>query len=226
MALARQQSVVTYTSSSGGVTYTFDIVVNASGGVSVRNIRGPKGLITDPYTIIPSSVLDDIEVAKGQVEQIMGETQVDSGTLTFTGQTSQTATIAGGVLNNTQYRVVYTTPDGTILQTQNATTTSFDAVASTTYGTVPDSKVVGYVVLVATQQASTTGGTLTFTAGQSSQAVAFAETFTTTSYRVLLAPGGFFLPRVVNQAKSGFTVQLPFTVPAATTVTVGYDVFV
>ena len=226
MALARQQSVVTYTSSSGGATYTFDIVMNAQGGLSVRNIRGPKGLITDPYTIIPSSVLDDIEEAKKEVQQVMDETQVDSGTLTFTGETTQTALIASGVLNNTAYRVVYSTPDGTILRTENQTTTSFDAVAPTTYGSVVNPIVVGYVVLVATQQASATSGTLTFTAGQSSQAVAFTETFATADYRVMLSPEGFFVARVVSPTRAGFTVQLPFTVPAGHTVLVGYDVFI
>ena len=226
MALSRQQSVVTYSSSSGGVTYLFDIVVDSQGNISVRNIRSPKGLITDPYTVIPSSVLDDIEEAKALVAQMMDETQVDSGTITFTGQTQQAVTIAAGVLNNTAYRVVYTTPDGTVLRTEGETITGFNAVAPTTYGTPADPKVVSYVVLVTTQQASVTGGTLTFAAGESSKAVTFATAFETDNYRVVLTPGDFFVARVVNPTRIGFTVQLPFTVPAAQTVDVGYDVFV
>lgn len=225
MALASQQTVMTYASSSGGVTYTFEIVVSAEGNVSVRNIRGPRGPI-DASTLIPDSVLDDIEEAKAQTEQSLAETQVDSGTLTFTGQTEQTATIPAGVMNNTSYRVVYTTPDGTVLATESKTTTGFIAVAPTTYGSVAAPKTVSYIVLVSTQQASATGATLSFTAGESSKAVTFATAFNTDQYRVMLSPNGFFVPRVTNQTKAGFTVQLPFTVPTAQTVTVGYDVFV
>lgn len=226
MALASQQTVVTYSSTFGTSVYLFDIVVDAQGNISVRNIRSPKGLITDPYTPIPDSVLTDIEEAKSLVVQGMAESQVDSGTLTFTGQTSQNATIASGVLNNTAYRVIYTTPDGTVLQTTSKTTTGFTAVAPTTYGTVADPKTVAYVVLVSTQQASATGATLTFAAGESFQAVAFVTAFATDQYRVVMSPNGFFVPKVTNQTKAGFTVQLPFTVPTAQTVTVGYDVFV
>lgn len=226
MALTSQQTVVTYSSTTGSVVYLFDIVVDAQGNVFVRNIRSPKGLIQDPYTPIPDSVLNDIEEAKGLTEQGMSETQVDSGTLTFTGQTQQTATIPAGVLNNTSYRVIYTTPDGTILQTTTKTLTSFIAVAPTTYGSVSDPKTVSYVVLVATQQASATGATLTFAAGESVKAVTFVTAFETDQYRVMLSPDGFFVPRVTNQTKTGFMIQLPFTVPAAETVTVGYDVFV
>lgn len=226
MALASQQTVVTYSSTSGGVVYLFDIVVDAHGNLSVRNIRSPKGLIQDPYTPIPELVLDDIETAKSVTIQRLSETQVESGTLTFTGQTQQTATIPAGVLNNTSYRVIYTTPDGTILQTTSKTTTGFTAVAPTTYGSVSDPKTVSYVVLVATQQASATGATLSFAAGESSKAVTFVTAFSTDQYRVMLSPNGFFVPRVTNQTKTGFIVQLPFTVPTAETVTVGYDVFV
>jgi len=226
MALARQQSVVTYSSSSGGVTYTFEIAVDSQGNISARNIRGPKGLVSDPYTPIPESVLDDIAEAQALVAQMMDETQVDSGTVTFTGQTEQTVTVAAGVLNNTAYRVVYTTPDGTVLRTESRTTTSFKVVAPSVYGSGAAPKVVGYVVLVTTQQAGVTGGTLTFAAGESSKAVTFVTAFHTDNYRVILSEGDFFKARVTNQTKTGFTVQLPFTVPAALTATVGYDVFV
>ena len=226
MALAKQQTVVTYSSTFGTSVYQFDIVVDSQGNISVRNIRSPKGLITDSYTPIPDSVLTDIEEAKVQTVQIMSETQVESGTLTFTGQISQVATVAARILNNTSYRVIYTTPDGTVLQTTSKSTTGFTAVAPTTYGTVADPKTVAYVVLVATQQASVTGATLTFAAGESYKAVTFVTAFATDQYRVVMSPNGFFVPRVTNQTKLGFTVQLPFTVPTAGTVTVGYDVFV
>ena len=225
MALSRQQSVFTYASSSGGQSYYFDIVVDGQGLVSARNIRSPQGAV-DASTSIPSSVLDDIETAKDLVQQLVSETEVDSGSLVFTGQTSQAATIAAGVLNNTNYRVVYTTPDATVLTTESKTTTGFSAVAPTAYGSVADPKTVGYVVLVATQQASATGGTLTITdADGSTKAVTFAAAFDSDAYRVILSEGDFFKAKVTNQTTTGFTVQLPFTVPTGGSVTVGYDVF-
>ena len=226
MALSRQQSVFTYVSSSGGDSYYFDIVVDAQGTVAVRNIRSPRGVL-DSSTSIPSFVLDDIDRAKNIVQQLVAETQVDSGSLVFEGQTSRSAVIASGILNNTSFRVAYTTPDGTVLMTENETTLGFDAVAPTAYGTVAAPITVGYVVFVATQQASTTGGVLTLTdADGYSQAVVFATAFESADYRVILSEVGFFKARVTNKTKTGFTLELPFSVATGQTVEVGYDVFV
>jgi hypothetical protein len=223
VAVARQESTFTYSIISGSETYTFVIVVDAQGLVSVQNVRGPRGATST----IPDAVLEAIDEAKALVEQMVVETQADSGTLVFTGQTSQSATIAAGVLNNTNYRVVYTTPDGTVLTTESQTTTGFDAVAATAYGSPTVPLTVTYVVLVSAQQASTTGATLTFTdADGFSKAVAFSTAMETADYRVVLSEGGFFKAMVTNQTALGFTVELPFSVPTGQTVTVGYDVFV
>jgi len=226
MALMRQQSTFTYKSSSGGRDYYFDIVVDAQGLVSFRNLRSPQGVV-DPTTEIPNSVIDDIASAKQLVQQLVGETQVASGTVTFTGQTSRPVTISAGVLNNTDYRVVYTTTDGTALTTEDQTTTGFNVISATAYGTVPLPKTVGWVVLVKTQQAGVTGGVLSFTAGDAGRkSVVFSPAFVTANYRVILSEGGFFKAYVVTQTKGGFTVELGYTVGAAETVLVGYDVFV
>jgi len=226
MTLSRQQAVHTYSSSSGGQSYLFDIVVDAQGLISVKNIRSSTGAL-DCSSSIPSSVLSDIEIAKGIVQQQLGETQVDSGNIVFDGQTEQTVLIAAGVLNNTNYRVVYTTPDGIPLTTESKTTTSFKAVAPCTYGTPADPKTVGYVVLVATQQASVTSGAVTFTdADGGTKNVTFSPAFDTNAYRVVLSPDGFFTARVINQTKTGFTIQLGYTLGAGQTADVGYDVFV
>ena len=226
MALTRQQVVFTYNSASGGETYTFDIVVDAQGLISAKNILGPRGPIS-PTDTIPSSVLDDINTAKDTVNQVISETVVDTGTVIFTGQTSQAATVAAGVLNNTNYRVVYTTPDGTVLQTTGKTTTGFTAVAPTTYGSVAVPVTVSYEVLVATQQASTLGGTITITDADGGEvAVVFTTAMTSTNYRVVLTPNGFFTTRIINQLTTGFTVQIGYLLGAGESVTVGYDVFV
>lgn len=226
MTLIRQQSVFTYESSSGGVAYYFDIVVDTQGLISVRNIRAAYGA-TDCSTSIPSYVLDDIERAKMIVQQQVAETSVQNGIVVFTGQVEQTVMIPAGILNNTNYRVAYSVSDATVLKTEDKTTTSFKIVAPCAYGSPTAPKNVDYVVLVSTQQASTTSGFLTFQdfdIGQKS--VTFATPFTTDDYRVVLTPDDFSVARVINKTKTGFTVELGYTLLTGDTAEVGFDVFV
>jgi hypothetical protein len=183
-------------------------------------------LITDPYTTLPSQVIDDMEEAKGLVGQTLVETEVTSGTLTFTGQTYRDAVISSGLLNNTNYRVVYSTSDGIALYTENKATTGFRGTVGVAYGSVATPKTVTYSVLVSTHQGSAVGGTLSFAAADSGQkSVTFSTAMLSADYRVVLSPDGFFPAFVVSQSKTGFTVELGYTVQAAETVTVGFDVF-
>jgi len=226
MTLARQQSLFTYASSSGGVTYYFDITVDAQGLITVGNIRSPQGATTCS-TSIPETVLDDIQAAKLLVQQLVAETSVDSGTITFTGQTEMPVVVVPGTLNNTNYRVAYTTSDGTVLVTEDKTTTGFNAVVGYAYGSVADPKTVTYAILVKTQQAGVTSGTLDFVPADAGvKTVTFATAFTTADYHVILSEEGFFKAAVTSQNKAGFTVTLGYTVPTGETVSVGYDVFV
>ncbi len=230
MALTRQQSVHTYTSASGGQTYTFDVVVDAQGLVSVRNIRTPTGPLCGSATTIPQTVMDDMQEATELVVLLQLETEVDSGNVVFSGQTTQAVVIPGGTLNNTNYRVVFTTPDGTVLTAEAKTTTGFTATAATLYGApAPNDKTVGYSVLVKTAQTSDLSGVLTLAdTDAGSKAIVFATPLTTANYRVLLEPRGFFDAHVptVTKLKTGFTIELGHVPPAATSVDVGYDVFV
>ena len=87
-------------------------------------------------------------------------------------------------------------------------------------------KVVGWVALVSTFQAGSTGGTITFTdGGGETQVITFPVPFLTDVYRVLLEPDGFYTMKVLSQTRAGFTAQLGFTLPVSQTATVGYDVF-
>lgn len=227
MALTRQQSVHTYRSSSGSQTYLFDVVVDAQGLVSVRNIRGPLGLIGDSYTALPQVVTDDIKTATELVSLLQLETEIDSGTVTFTGQTERPVVIPGGVLNNTNYRVVYTPPDGVVLTTEDKTTTGFDVVAASAYGTVPLPKVVAYSVLAKTAQTSDLSGVMTLAdTDAGSKALVFSTPMTTADYRVLLEARGFFGAWVSSKTKTGFTISLGHVPPVGSSVDVGYDVFV
>lgn len=223
MALTLKQSEFTYSTSSGGQEYLFDVVVDEQGLVSVRNIRTASGIECSPT--VPETVLDDIQTAKAIVEQLVSETTVTSGTVVFTGQTYQDVSIAAGVLNNTNYRVVYTTPDGTPIETINKTVTGFRANVGVAYGSPASPKSVDYVVLVSTQQASVTGATVTFTDADAGQKdITFASAFSTSAYRVILSPDGFFTARVINKATTGFTIELGYTLGVGETADVGYDV--
>jgi hypothetical protein len=223
VALSRQLSYFTFSSSSGGQAYYFDIAVDAQGLVSVRNIRS----LTGPVTAVPDSVVQDIAVAESLVTQLVAESQADTGNLVFTGQTERTATIAPGVLNNIDYRVVYTPPDAIAIKTQDKTTTSFKAVTAAAYGTPAQPKTVGYVVLVATHQTGTMGGEVTFVPADGGlKQITFPQAFSTDQYRVALEPYGFFPVRVIEQKKTGFKIQLGYTLQAIESVIVGYDVFV
>jgi len=227
MALSQVLSLTTFSSSSGGLNYYFDVAVDALGQISIRNVRTPLGLIRDPVTGVPQSVINDMRTAESVVQQTSTETQVETGTLSFNGVTSVAGAIPAGVVNNTNYRVVYTTPDGTYLYTDSKTTISFEAVAPYTYGTVLTPILVPYVILVATQQASTTSGLLTFTAADAgTKTVTFTQAMTTAAYHVVLTPSNFFSAKVTNQTKTGFSVVINYSMAAAESETVGYDVFV
>lgn len=228
MALTRQQSVHTYKSSSGGQSYYFDVVVDAAGLVSVRNIRVPTGSL-DAYTALPQTVTNDIQAATELVTLLQLETEVDSGTVVFAADVTKDVVIPGGVLNNTNYRVVYTTPDGTVLQTVNKTTTGFTAEAASAYGTVLLPVTVAYSVLVKTAQTSDLSGVITLAdTDAGSKAIVFTTPLTTANYRVLLEPRGFFDAHVPTalKKKTGFTVVLGHVPPVGDSVDVGYDVFV
>jgi len=227
MAGVQEQAVYTFSTSSGGQTYRYDIVVDSQGLVSARNFRTPLGLIMDSYTSLPQVVVQDINTARDAVAQHVTEAEAVGGTVTFTGETTQAVVIAPGVLNNTSYRVAYTTPDGVSLTTSGKTTIGFTVEAPSTYGSVAVPKVVTYSVLVVTASSSTYGGTATVLAADGgAKAITFPSPMSTADYRVVLTPDGFFPVYLSVKSKAGFTIQVGYTMITASSVTVGYDVFV
>ena len=226
MSLTRQQVVFTYTSQAGGETYQFDIVVDSQSNVSVRNIQGPLGSISG-LASIPQSVMADISEAMEVVLVLLTESEAVGGNIVFSGETEITVAVPVGTLNNTNYRVAYTTPDGTVLITENKATTSFDAVAPAAYGSILVPLTVAYSVITATVQGSSYSGTLTFTdADAGSKSVTFTTALDSAAYRVVLTVGGFFVAYTVTRSKTGFTVNLGHTLGVGETAEVGYDVFV
>lgn len=222
------QTVKTYKSIYSGQEYLYDIISDAQNNVYVRNIRGPRGLVTDSTTQIPQAVVQDIQEATYLVGFSSQELSVYNNSLVFQGETQLAASIPNGTLNTIDYRVVYTTTDGIYLITENKTLTSFDAVAPIAYGSVMEPRTVDYTVFVSDAPVSSFGGFLTFAYADNSQkTVAFTNALPNTNYRVVLTPSGFFSAQVLSKAKTGFTVSLGISLRNnGEMVTVGYDVIV
>ena len=71
MAASLAQSEFVYRSGTSPDIYTFTIVSNTLGDLSVRDIQDPYGFVLSPYTQIPQSVTTDINSAMAQVETIL-----------------------------------------------------------------------------------------------------------------------------------------------------------
>lgn len=142
MALTRIQTALTYQSGGGGVLYTFEVVRDQTGNLSVRNIRTPRGLVVDSLTGLPQSVVDDIQTAIGQLGDLVAQTSAVNGILTFAAETTQSVVFTTA-FQNTNYRVLVSVEDFIAWRIVNKTTTGFDIELGSTY-----SGDVGYDVFV------------------------------------------------------------------------------
>ena len=117
-------------------SWMFTIVVNQDGTCGVRDIKSPNGLLCDSMLQLPGEVLDEINAAKAEVENILAQTSAVNGTLTFTDETSQSIVFATPFAN-TSYRVYVTLEDFIDWRIVNKTTTGFDIELNvTSTGTV------------------------------------------------------------------------------------------
>lgn len=136
------QSEFTYQSGISPNLYTFTIVSDSQGNISVRDIQDPYGFVLSPYTQIPQSVTTDIGSAMAQVETILALTSAVNGTLTFTTETEKSVTFAEA-FSDTSYRVQVTSDVFAPFRITNKTVLGFTVQAgSTITGTV------GYDVFV------------------------------------------------------------------------------
>jgi hypothetical protein len=117
-------------------SWMFTIVVNQDGTCGVQNIKSPNGSICDSMTQLPGVVLDEINAAKAEVENIVAQSSAVNGSLAFVDQTSQSVVFATPFAN-TNYRVYVTLEDFIDYRITNKTTTGFDIELNVTYtGTV------------------------------------------------------------------------------------------
>lgn len=132
MALTLVESAFTYRSDFGGVVWFFTVVSNQTGTLGIRNILSPTGRILDSGTQIPQTVLDDQQLAIGQVENLLASTSAVNGILTFTAETSKTVNLSTPFAN-TNYRVLVSSQDFVPFRITTKTLTEFTIEAGTTY---------------------------------------------------------------------------------------------
>lgn len=221
------QQVFTFRSVVGSTTTYYDVVVDEQSNITVKNFRTLGSIGTTASCSVSGTILDEVNESTAMIQDLVAETQVAAGTITFTGETSNPGAIAPGVLNNTAYRVVYTPPDAVVMRTENKALTSFDAVVASAYGSLGVPKVVSFVVLVSTAASSSYSGVETFAQVDAGvRAITFPTAMASTTYRVVLTPSDFFTARVLSKTRNGFSIEIGLTLGVAQTVDVGFDVFV
>jgi len=142
MAGTRVAFEATYTSGTGTNLYRFTIYVNVADVLSVRDIRTPYGLLIDSMTLLPQSVVNDIQTAMGQVESLLSLTSAVNGNLTFVSEGSKDVTFSSPMAN-TNYRVHLSPSDFVPVRVTNKMLTGFTIQVGTTF-----TGTIGYDVFV------------------------------------------------------------------------------
>jgi len=104
MASTRIENTFSYRSIYSNAAYYYEIVVDQSGNLSLRNIRNNRGLIIDSMSSLPKPVVDDINSSMGQVENLMALTSAVNGTISFSNETTKSVVFAEALASAT-YRV-------------------------------------------------------------------------------------------------------------------------
>lgn len=112
--------------------WQFTIVVGPDGRVGVRGIRSPLGSLCDSLTQIPEAVLDEINAAKQEVENLVAQSSALHGTLSFVDQTAMTILFPTPFVG-TDYRVYVTLADFIDYRIVNKLTTGFTIELNVTY---------------------------------------------------------------------------------------------
>ena len=142
MSLTRYTTESTYISTTAlGDQYSFTVVQDVSGVVSVKNIVTPTGSMTDAYVTLPQEVTDDITTAMGELEDLMASSS-SSGTLVFDSESSKEI-IFETAMNTATYRVYVSMGDFVPYKITNQTIAGFTLKLGATY-----SGSVGYDVFV------------------------------------------------------------------------------
>ena len=132
MALTAISTERTYRSESGGEIYQFTIGLDQAGGFSVREIRTPTGLLADSATGVPGPVLDDINTAREQLEDLVAQTSAVNGVLSFSNENSK-AVVFVTPMSGTNYGVLPTLPAFLTWRITSKATTGFTLELGSNY---------------------------------------------------------------------------------------------
>jgi hypothetical protein len=145
MALTKLMTELTYSSTTTTIpvqTYRFTIGMDQAQTISVRAIYTPTGLLVRDTTQVPKTVLDDIQTAIGQLEDLVGQTSAINGQLTYAAETQKSVSFVTAFAN-TNYRVSFSVEDYIVPRVVNKTVNGFTVEVPITY-----TGVVGYDVFV------------------------------------------------------------------------------
>lgn len=141
MTATLMESAHTYLVTSGGQSYYYTVVANASGVQGIRDIRSLSGPVCG-LSQIPQFVLDAQQVSIGQVNSLLLSTSVVNGFAAFSSEISVDVTLPY-TLSSANYRVMFSTQEPVFLWVSNLTVTGFTINASTAISTP-----VGYDVFI------------------------------------------------------------------------------
>ena len=124
MALTRIKTELSYRSEQSGQIWHFTVGQDQSGGTFLGTIRSPSGTCSTSTSGIPGFVIDDINTAFQELEDLVGTTSAVNAILTFTNTSSQSLVFTTAFVNNT-YGVSVTLPDFLTWKITNKLTTGF-----------------------------------------------------------------------------------------------------
>ena len=134
MAGTLVQADFIYQSVVSGETYQYTVSYTSS-GITVRDVENGYGIIVDPYSRIPASVIADISASITQVGNYMSGSTIN-GTLSFAAETSKSVVFTTS-MTGTTYRVQLTTDTFIPLRVISKTLVGFTVEAAAAFtGTV------------------------------------------------------------------------------------------
>jgi hypothetical protein len=225
VSYSKVETVYTYKTSLGTNNYHYDIVVDSNGKLSFRNVRGPKGLIADSRTALPQEVIKDMQDAMSIVASYQSSISLYTGQIIFEGDMYKDVPLPDGTVASSNYHVAFSTPDGVSLNSEDLTVTGFTAVAPFEYGSEEEPIEVDFSILAPVLPTTEYSSSVTFTSVTgSTQNITFTNALNTSKYHVILNPRDFFSAYVSNKSKTGFTLNLSYSVPVGENAVIDYDI--
>lgn len=132
MALTRIKTELSYRSEQSGQVWHFTVGQDQSGGTFVGTIRSPFGTCTTSTAGVPGFVIDDINTAFQELEDLVATTSAVNAVLTYAGSASQSLVFTIPFSNNT-YGVTVTLPDFLTWKITNKLTTGFTLELGSNY---------------------------------------------------------------------------------------------